>query len=328
MLIGGLKVGKAINTILKWVALPSFVVGIIIGLSVMYNLNTHRTAKYEVIQYCFGDGCDAYGQMLGEENDICGELYGEGMIYFGGYCTDSNETKMCIEENGYLWCIQKDGRREGETTIEIVDEIGLIKNEKGRLADENIKLSLELSESKEGYNKIEAVFNGMYPSVFYCYGNGNLNYTYEIEEINKSIIPVEGWELMNKYYLEQCALCEEGTRAWIECHDEGEWRAYTVSEYNNCKSCAEDERYCLRGHIDKEEIVTKPVDVMVKLQPNNSYTRIDLSYLSYKNRARVYEQIKDKECYTTKKKEIGDVQYGWFNVTYAAIYINHTGNGG
>lgn len=284
----------AIKTVLKYVGLPMLMIGLVIGLIFMYNLNAHRVAQYKVTQYCLGENCSAYEQFILEGNRICDSLFNNEMVYLNGQCSKDENMKGCLVNNSYLYCSQKyDGGRF------IISEINAIKSERDKYSTEKIQLSSDLNTARTELTENRKTLEEFYPAEFYCYGPGTLEYSYEAEEITKHNVTIENYNITQNYYIEQCALCDDGTRVWIDCKkEEGEWRPNSESEYKNCKECREGG--CDNGtDIEKEEKSTKPINISIVLGSN--YTRIDLSSLPYSERVKVFEQIKDKDCYTTKQ---------------------------
>ena len=167
--------------------------------------------------------------------------------------------------------------------------------------EDRIQLSTDLRGSISAMEELRRAFDFMYPDTFYCYGDGTIEYSYEIEEINKTSIPVEGTEQLNWHNPDDCGRCWEGGRAWIVCRDnEYYWRPHTESEARQCRPCREVKNDCYDRTINKEIVTKIPINVTVSPEPG-AYTEIDLKNLSHDNRVRVFWQIKDEDCYTTLK---------------------------
>ncbi len=289
------KMGEAIRVILIYVGLPLLVLGVIVGMLFQYNLNSNREANYKVTELCVGKSCSVYENWIKSGHEICKNLFVERGIYLNGGCFDGGAIKNCLKNNDtYQECIQK----YGGDTYSIISRISEVKTSNTKHRDNNDKLSLDLNSAVSSFNELKATFDSFFPDVFYCYED--VEYSYETEEVNTTEIAIEGSKLLKQYRIEECALCNDGDKYEIRCSDDGYWRVRGEWEWNHCKPCENDGNQCLSGTI-KTEVVTKiPINVTVKLGTKD-YSRIDLKDLSQEHRVKVFEQIKDDNCYTTLK---------------------------
>lgn len=140
---------KAIKTILKYVGWPIFIFGFLFGMIVMYNINGNREALYNVKDYCFGENCAGFKQLLDSMNQMCNNVY-ENTVYFDGGCVKSDDIKNCLSENEYLTCLSMDELKEKRDVV--------LHNMRSYIPDYIYQLR-ELNE--ECHNKVDHIENSL-----------------------------------------------------------------------------------------------------------------------------------------------------------------------
>ncbi len=264
--------GKAIKVILVYVGLPLLVFGLILGMIFQYNLNSNREAHYDVTELCVGKSCGIYERFIKSGNEVCKNLFDGRGTYLDGGCFNNEEIVSCLKNSTYQKCIQEYGG-DMSSIIEMVDSI---KGVRDQSVKEKEELSADLRGNIDALAELRQVFDSVYPDTFYCYGDGAIEYGYEIEEVNKTTIDIKGAELIKRYYIEQCALCSEGKNYEIICMDDSSWRDRTEWEWAHCQPCEGNSRErCESGFVENEVMTKVPVNVTVDLEPE-TYTKIDM----------------------------------------------------